>query len=244
MQIFVHQLCVLRENSIDRYFLILTDKICWHYTLPIIVKTTGYFIIVNISYKIITIITARVRSTIGKVIVSLCYVCPHLGGGVRSVLGGRGQSSRGWGQSRRGGRSGLSSRGGGGQVSPARGGSGQVSSWGVRSVARGVGQVSSQGVQVSSRGGGVSQDTTTEGVLTTRRAVCLLRSRRRTFLLCVELRSNDSYWYGRSYLLWYHAKKMTPLVFLNVRIIFYLFGTLKPLCLCQSIGVKFHCSDV
>ena len=36
---------------------------------------------------------------------------------------------------------------------------------------------------------------------------------------------------------------MKPVVFLNERIIFYLFGVLRPIFLCQLIGIKFYCSD-
>ena len=79
---------------------------------------------------------------------------------------------------------------GGGQVSPAGGvrsgqpgGSGQSSRCGgVRWVQLG-GGVSHPGGGDQSSQWGVSQDRSTEWVLTTRRAVCLLRSRRRTFLL-------------------------------------------------------------
>ena len=61
---------------------------------------------------------------------------------------------------------------GGGSVQPGRGGV---------SPARGVGQ------SAGGQGGGVSQDRTTQGVLATRWAVCLLRSRRRTFLFINDL---------------------------------------------------------
>ena len=113
------------------------------------------------------VITARVRSTTGRYCFHRC-LSVHRGGGVRSVQPGGGQ---------------VSPAGGGGVRSVQPGGGGQSALGWVRSVAGG-GQVSSQGVgQVSGGGGGVSQDRTTEGLLTTRRAVCLLRSRRRTFLL-------------------------------------------------------------
>ena len=103
----------------------------------------------------------------GKVMFS---VCSHLrGGGSLSQLspGVGGGSVRQGGVSQPGGW--VSVVGWGGWVSQPEGGSVQ---WGVG----GLGQ--------SAGGGGVvSQDRTTEWVLTTRRAVCLLRSRRRTFLL-------------------------------------------------------------
>ena len=93
----------------------------------------------------------------GHVLTRVCpsihdSVCPQGGGGQSSVQLGGGVRSSGVGGEVR------SSRRGGGQVQPVGGG--------VR----------------SSRGGEVSQDRTTEWVVTTRRAVCLLRSRRRTFL--------------------------------------------------------------
>ena len=125
----------------------------------------------------INVITARIRR-MGKVMFS---VCPHLGGGgqVRVQPGGggvRSESSRGGGgqvrvppggsgQSSQGGGSGQSSRGGGGQVSPARG----------------VGQ-SSRGGWVSPAGGGGGSAS-----CTLLRAVCLLRSRRRTFLFIIRI---------------------------------------------------------
>ena len=99
-------------------------------------------------------------------------VCLSTGGGSVSQLsrGGGGQSS--W----------------GGSVQP--GGSvqlgGSVQPGGGFSPARGEGQS-------AGGGGGVSQDRTTEWVLTTQRAVCLLCSRRRTFLYC--------YWFQYSLLL-------------------------------------------
>ena len=54
----------------------------------------------------------------------------------------------------------------------------------------GGGGVSPAGGVSPGGGGGVSQDRTTEGVLATRRAVCLLCSRRRTFLLIIVIRQN------------------------------------------------------
>ena len=115
-------------------------------------------------------------------------------GGVNPAGGGEGGG--GVGQSSWGGAS--PARGGGqfswGGVSPARGGispiggaqsswggSGQ-SSWGGGGQLGGVRSVSQGGGQLGG-GLGVGQDRTTERVLTTRRVVCLLRSRRRTFLL-------------------------------------------------------------
>ena len=94
---------------------------------------------------------------------------------------------------------GVSPAGGGGQsswggVSPAGGGVSPAGGWGW--VSQPGGSVQPGGVswggsvsQGGSAGGGrlVSQDRTTECVLTTQRAVCLLRSRRRTFLFLVDL---------------------------------------------------------
>ena len=101
-------------------------------------------------------------------------VCPHLGGSVSWLSRGGVSASRGEGQPARGGSASQGGQPAGGWGSASRGGS---ASW----------------------GGGVSQDRTTEWVLTTQRAVCLLRSRRRTFLLCfclldtVELASDCIY---------------------------------------------------
>ena len=110
----------------------------------------------------VDIITARVRSTReGNV---LTRVCPSIHPQICLSTGGAVRSSRG---------------GGEGQVQLA-GGSGPGRG-GVRS--RRGGQV-----QLGGGAGGVSQDRTTEWVLTTtRRAVCLLRSRRRTFLFLNNL---------------------------------------------------------
>ena len=74
-------------------------------------------------------------------------------------------------------------RGWGGSVS--RGGG--VSWRGVSQLGGGSGQSAGGGVSQGGSVGGVSQDSTTERVLTTRRAVCLLRSRRRNFLFNVSL---------------------------------------------------------
>ena len=108
----------------------------------------------------------------GNVLTRVCpSVSPQGGGGVSQPTQPGGVSPAGGGQSSRGG----SVQPGG--ISPARGEVGH-SAWGGWG---GSGQ-SARGRGVS-RGEGVSQDRTTEWVLTTRRAVCLLRSRRRTFLL-------------------------------------------------------------
>ena len=114
-----------------------------------------------------SIFTARIRR-MGKVMFS---VCPHWGGGgqVRVQLGGvRSESSRGGsGQSpARGGQVRVQPGGGSGQ-SPARGG--QVSPAG--------------GGQVSPAGGGGQSTEGGSASCALLRAVCLLRSRRRTFLL-------------------------------------------------------------
>ena len=110
------------------------------------------------------IITARIRR-MGKVMFS---VCPHLGGGGQVQAGG-GSGPAGWGE--------------GGQVSPAgRGGSGPGGGVGGSGPAGGRGGVRSsrpggRGVRsVQRRGGGVSAS------CALLQAVCLLRSRRRTFL--------------------------------------------------------------
>ena len=130
-------------------------------------------------------------------------VCPHLGGGVpishnalqhfpechgADTWGGTLPGPAGMG---RGGTLPGPARGGGGGGYPAR------SSWGGTQVwyplrpgqdGGGVTLLGGGGTQVWSprpgqdRGGGGYPVRTTEGVLTTRRAVCLLRSRRRTFL--------------------------------------------------------------
>ena len=103
-------------------------------------------------------VTARIRR-MGKVMFS---VCPHLGGGVvRSVQLGRG--------------SGESSRGS--QVSPAGGKGGQSSQWGES------GQCSWQGGGSVQPAGGGSVQLGESASCTLLRAVCLLCSRRRTFLL-------------------------------------------------------------
>ena len=93
-------------------------------------------------------------------------VCSHLGGG-QSSRGGVSPAGRG----------GQSSWGG---VSPAGGGGGQSSQGGV-SPARGGGSVQLVGGGSAKIG------------LTTRRAVCLLRSRRRTFLFYALFTHKVSY---------------------------------------------------
>ena len=124
------------------------------------------------------VITARIRR-MGKVMFSVCsqggggqpgggQVQP--GGGVRSSRGGLGPARGGLGPARGG-----SARGGSG---PARGVSGPAGGGQVR---LGGGSFRLGGGQVQ-LGGGVSRDMSTAGVIATRRAVCLLRSRRRTFL--------------------------------------------------------------
>ena len=120
-------------------------------------------------------------------------VCPHPGGVQSSVQPGGGGSgpARAGGSGPAGGGSGPA---GGGQVQPRGGGSvlspaggGQVQPWGGGSVQLG-------GGSGPAGGGGSSQDRTTEWVLSTRRAVCLLRSRRRTFLLNIIFCPFVRYW--------------------------------------------------
>ena len=100
------------------------------------------------------------------------------GGGVRS-------SCRGGGQVQLPGGVRSSCRGGvrsscGGVRSSCRGGSGPAAGGGGQVQLLGGCQVQPPG------GGGVSQDRTTQGVLATWRVVCLLRSRRRTFLFLIS----------------------------------------------------------
>ena len=106
----------------------------------------------------------------GKIMFS---VCSHLGGGGVSPAGGGGFRSVqpvGGG----GGGSGPASRGGGGQVQPAGGGQVQPAGGGSGPASRGGGS------GPASKGGGSAS-------CALLRAVCLLRSRRRTFLLLVFL---------------------------------------------------------
>ena len=97
-------------------------------------------------------------------------VCPHWGGG-----GVRSESSRGGGQ--------VSPAGGGGQVSPAEG---------VRSVQLGGGQdqPARGGSGPASRGGGVRSNRGGSASCAPLRAVCLLRSRRRTFLFTNKFKTS------------------------------------------------------
>ena len=126
---------------------------------------------------------------------------------ILSVHGRGGQSTQ-----PRGG--GQSSRGGGG-ISPG----GMVSPGGWGGVSPGGGSVQPGGVSPAG-GGEVSQYRTTEWVLTTRWAVCLLRSRRRTFLWCkhwqsslrmstVEFSRNTQSWQCWDFLYYLNLKNMT-----------------------------------
>ena len=93
----------------------------------------------------------------------------QLVGGCQVQPGGSGPAGRGGSGPARGGGQVQLAGGWGGQVQPGRGGQVQPAGGGSGPAGRG--------------GGGLSQDRTTEWVVTTRRAVCLLRSRRRNFLL-------------------------------------------------------------
>ena len=122
--------------------------------------------------------STRVRRHSRCIIFQDCYrplfVSPHLGGGVSPVGG----VSRLGGVSPVGGSAWRGSVWWGGV---SRG----VVSWGGQSGGGSAGRGVSLGGSASGEGvslGGVRQDRTTEGVISTRQAVCLLRSRRRTFL--------------------------------------------------------------
>ena len=137
------------------------------------------------------LITARVRSTTEGYSFTL-LVCSQ--GGVRSSRGGSGPAAGGGGQVQLLGGSGPAAGGGGGfQVqlpggfrSSCWGGSGPAAG-GVRSSCQRGGQVQLPGGGRSSCQGGVSQQGGGSASCTLLRAVCLLHSRRRTFLLELRL---------------------------------------------------------
>ena len=165
---------------------------------PVIVqmftKNTYYCVVIHLSRKILkaaNLVTARIRRMGEGNVFSLFTsggggVSPA-GGGVRSSWpGGSGQSGRGG--------SGQSSWGGGGQVQPVGGGQVSVARGGQVSLARGGSRPASRGGQVQlAGGGGQVQLAGREGSgpasggggsasCALLRAVCLLHSRRRTFL--------------------------------------------------------------